>query len=159
VSSCEGNKVDGSNDVRIFGDHIQFCRRRCWPNQCRPTDVLDVRLREGIRACGVPHKISTSFPWNLTMKLDTVRSLSSTALMHNNRVYVAHTSPRCLHVFVKAQHSRSLSWLWRQWRSEPRRQDRPWWPSTVTYVAPQRHNNGTNNGSSEMKTCRYSIFS
>jgi len=41
-------------------------------------------------------------------------------------------------VLVKARHSRSLSWLWRQWRPEPRRQDRPWWPSTAT-VAPQTH--------------------
>jgi len=126
-----------------------------------PASVLlscvDVRLREGIKACGVPRKISTSLPRNFTMKLDSIRSLSSTGAQ---RVHVSACDSRVAEVpvLVKARHSRSLSWLWRhvQWRPEPRQQDRPWWPSTVIVGS---IGSGTNNGSSETKTAAISIVS
>jgi len=39
---------------------------------------------------------------------------------------------------MNARQSTSLIWLWRKWRPDPKRQDMPWWPSTVT-VLPQAH--------------------
>jgi len=45
---------------------------------------------------------------------------------------------------MKARQSRSLIWLWLQWR-----QDRPWWPSTVT----EAQQTQLRDGSSETKNC------
>jgi len=36
---------------------------------------------------------------------------------------------------MNARQSTSLIWLWCEWRPDPKREDRPWWPSTVTVLS------------------------
>jgi len=37
-------------------------------------------------------------------------------------------------VLIKSRHNRSLTWLCSEWWPKPKRQDRPWCPSTVTVL-------------------------
>jgi len=78
----EGNKVDASNDVRILGGLIQFCRRRSRPSQC--TAVLDVRLRM---------RRPTQ---DIDLSSTELVSLRQVAFPHWCTTSVAHVSPRCM---------------------------------------------------------------
>ena len=100
-----------------------------------PASVMLARTYDVAKVLG--HVASHARHWPLFHGICITPSGRFPPLVHNECGSRVAKVP----VLMKARQSRSLRWLCLACRPEPRRQDRPWCPSTVT-VEPQTHTCG-----------------